>query len=126
MALEDTDLTVDELKRYVDHEKDTDDDLLARMLRSALRFCERYCDVVLEDPVDEDVADAIYTCAARHYRERDAAWSDSVQPFEEGPILSYFRGLPAQVKMTYDLLRGVTRPKVYSIRTPSRDLECET
>lgn len=104
------DLTVDRLRAYLDnreeHESELDTEMLEATLAAAIRFCERYCNITLHAPVDADLADAIYTAAARQWRERDAAWSDIAQRVAEGTDVTYFRGLPQRVKMTYDLVRN--------------------
>lgn len=113
-------LTVARLRSYLDledsgsppgseheeHETVLDTDMLEATLAAAVRFCERYCNIVLTRPVDADLADAIYTAAARQWRERDAAWSDIAQRNADGADITYFRGLPQRVKMTYDLVRN--------------------
>lgn len=102
-------LTTDRLRSYLDHDRDyeteTAGQLLDATLAAAVRFCERYCRIELVDPVDADLADAIYTAAARQWRERDAAFSDIAQRIDDGSDVTYFRGLPQRVKMIYDLAR---------------------
>lgn len=59
-------------------------------------------------PTPPDVIDAVLTIAARRYRERDAAFSDSVQT-SEGGLLSYFRSLPSNTQL---ILRSYKMPRI--------------
>jgi hypothetical protein len=56
------------------------------------------------NPISDDLIDAVYTLAARRYRERQSNHADSVQ-LPEGLTLAYFRQLPASVQATFDFLR---------------------
>lgn len=56
------------------------------------------------NPVPPDVKDAIRALTIRMYRERDAAWADSVA-LPDGSVLSYFRTLPARVQGTLQQYR---------------------
>lgn len=109
-------LTVDRLRAYLDneapadeheeHETPFDTDMLQATLAAAARFCERYCNITLARPVDADLADAIYTAAARQWRERDATYAEVAERVVGSADVTYFRGLPQRVKMTYDLVRN--------------------
>lgn len=52
-------------------------------------------------PAPADLKDAVLMMAARRWRERDAAYGDSVQ-MPEGGIVSYFRQFPPSVQSTLD------------------------
>jgi hypothetical protein len=56
------------------------------------------------NPLPADLDDAIYTLAARRYRERQSNHADSVQ-LPEGLTLAYFRQLPASVQGTLMMLK---------------------
>jgi hypothetical protein len=56
------------------------------------------------NPLPADLDDAIYTLAARRYRERQSNHADSVQ-LPEGLTLAYFRQLPASVQGTLNMLK---------------------
>lgn len=56
------------------------------------------------NPTPPSVLDAVYSIAARRYRERDASWSDTVVT-PEGGALSYFRQMPASVQAELDRFR---------------------
>jgi hypothetical protein len=55
-------------------------------------------------PTPIDVLDATYTWAARAYREKDAAFSDTLMT-PEGMTFSYFKTMPARVKQVLDTYR---------------------
>lgn len=56
------------------------------------------------NPTPEDVVDTTYGVATRRYREKDAAFSDQmVTP--EGIAFSFFKQLPASLKLTLDSYR---------------------
>jgi hypothetical protein len=56
------------------------------------------------NPLPPDLDDAVYTLAARKYRERQSNHADSVQ-LPEGLTLAYFRQLPASVQGTLSMLK---------------------
>jgi len=63
------------------------------------------------------LADAIYTHAARHYRERDALYGDTVT-LDDGATVHFNKTLPARVRATYCQYR-VTRAGALSLPTPA-------
>lgn len=56
------------------------------------------------NPCPKEIKDAVLTLAARRWRERDAAYADTVQ-YPDGGAVSYYRQLPAMVKTALDLYR---------------------
>lgn len=63
------------------------------------------------------LADAVYTHAARHYRERDALYGDTVA-LDDGQVVTFDRAMPARVRATYRAYR-VTRAGELSMPTPA-------
>lgn len=63
------------------------------------------------------LADAIYTHAARHYRERDALYGDTVT-LDDGATVHFNKTLPARVRAVYCQYR-VTRAGAVSLPTPT-------
>lgn len=63
------------------------------------------------------LADAVYTHAARHYRERDALYGDTVA-LDDGQVVTFDRAMPARVRATYRAYR-VTRSGELSMPTPA-------
>ena len=55
------------------------------------------------------LADAIYTHAARHYRERDALYGDTIT-LDDGSDVHFYRQFPARVRAVYDLYRIAPDP----------------
>lgn len=55
------------------------------------------------------LADAIYTHAARHYRERDALYGDTVT-LDDGSDVHFYRQFPVRVRAVYDLYRIAPGP----------------
>lgn len=66
------------------------------------------------NPTPPDIVDAVLTIAARRYRERDAAFSDTLQ-MAEGGLLTYFRSLPSNVQL---ILRSYKLPRIAVIAPP--------
>ncbi len=53
------------------------------------------------DPIPDDLADAIYTHAARNWKEKEAMYADQVMLDEGGAVVNYFRSMPPRVKAVY-------------------------
>lgn len=54
------------------------------------------------DPIPDDLADAIYTHAARNWKEKEAMYADQVALDEGGAVVNYFRSMPPRVKAVYE------------------------
>jgi hypothetical protein len=101
-------LTIAALKAYLNITQTTNDAFLQVILDGTVAFALRYCGITADQHMDADLVDAIYTHAARNYKERDALYADQVALTQDGSVVNYFRSLPARVKAVYDLHRSVS------------------